>query len=82
MSLSSGPKKEPALTNMGMRHDLIYKLCGPLSRFPRWLSGKEFAGQPGEVGDCLILGQEDPLEEEVETHSSILAGKSHGQRSL
>ena len=28
------------------------------------------------------LGQEDPLEKEMETHSSILAGKSLGQRSL
>ena len=28
------------------------------------------------------LGWEDPLEEGVATHSSILAGKSHGQRSL
>ena len=28
------------------------------------------------------LGREDPLEEEMATHSSILAGKSHGQRSL
>ena len=28
------------------------------------------------------LGQEDPLEEEMATHSSILAGKSHGLRSL
>ena len=28
------------------------------------------------------LGQEDPLEKEISTHSSILAGKSHGQRSL
>ena len=28
------------------------------------------------------LGREDPLEKEVATHSSILAGKSHGQRSL
>ena len=28
------------------------------------------------------LGQEDPLEEETATHSSILAGKSHGQRNL
>ena len=28
------------------------------------------------------LGQEDPLEEKMETHSSILAGKSYGQRSL
>ena len=28
------------------------------------------------------LGWEDPLEKEKATHSSILAGKSHGQRSL
>ena len=28
------------------------------------------------------LGQEDLLEEEMATHSSTLAGKSHGQRSL
>ena len=28
------------------------------------------------------LGQEDPLEEEMATHSSGLVGKSHGQRNL
>ena len=28
------------------------------------------------------LGQEDSLEKEMVTQSSILAGKSHGQRSL
>jgi len=28
------------------------------------------------------LGQEDPLEEGMAIHSSILVGKSHGQRSL
>ena len=28
------------------------------------------------------LGQEDPLEKEMATHSSTLAGKSHGQRRL
>ena len=28
------------------------------------------------------LGQEDPLEKEMATHSSILPGKFHGQRSL
>ena len=28
------------------------------------------------------LGQEDRLEEEMATHSSILPGKSHGQRTL
>ena len=28
------------------------------------------------------LGQEDPLEEDMATHSSILPGESYGQRSL
>ena len=28
------------------------------------------------------LGQEDPLEKEMATYFSILAGKSHGQRNL
>ena len=28
------------------------------------------------------LGWEDPLEKEMATHSSILAGKSHGWRNL
>ena len=28
------------------------------------------------------LGWEDPLEKEMATHSSILAGESRGQRSL
>ena len=28
------------------------------------------------------LGQEDPLDKEIATHSSILPGESHGQRSL
>ena len=28
------------------------------------------------------LGQEDPLEEDMATHSVVLPGKSHGQRSM
>ena len=28
------------------------------------------------------LGQEDPLEKEMATHTSTLTGKSHGQTSL
>ena len=28
------------------------------------------------------LGREDPLEEGIAAHSSILPGESHGQRSL
>ena len=42
--------------------------------YPRWLSGKGSAYNAGDVGL-------DPWEE-VATHSSILAGGSHGQRSL
>ena len=45
---------------------------------PWWLSGKESACQETRVWS---LGQEDPLEKEMATHSSI-PGKSHGQRSL
>ena len=35
------------------------------SRLPRWLSGKE--------STCQSLSWEDPLEEEMVTHSTILA---------
>ena len=46
---------------------------------------KNLPANSGSARDvCSIPGLEDPLEEEVATHSSILAlpGKSHGQRSL
>ena len=33
------------------------------------------------VDTGLILGQEDPLEKEMATHSSILAWETHGRRS-
>ena len=49
-------------------------VCG----LPRWLSGKEstcIAGVTGDDSQVRYLGQEDPLEEEVATHS-------HGQGSL
>ena len=40
----------------------------------QWLRGKESAYSAGDAGDTgLILGQEDPLEEEMATHSSCLA---------
>ena len=38
---------------------------------PRWLRDKESACQAGEEVQCL--GQEDPLEKEMATHSSVLA---------
>ena len=41
---------------------------------PRWLSGKESAFQCRKREmQVASLGQEDPLEEETATHSSILA---------
>ena len=47
---------------------------------PWWLSAKE---SPANAGDGVgSLGQEDPLEKEMATCSSILAGESHGQGSL
>jgi len=36
-----------------------------------WLSGRESACNAGDVG--LILGQEDPLQKDMETHPSVLA---------
>ena len=53
------------------------------SAVPLWLSGKELAFSAGDTGDMgSIPGLEDPLEESMATHSSILPGESHGQRSL
>ena len=45
-----------------------------------WLSGKETACNARDPG--LTPGREDPLEKEMATQSSILHGKSCGQRSL
>ena len=43
---------------------------------PRWLSSKEFPCQHGRCRrQFLSLGQEDPLEKGMATHSSILAWK-------
>ena len=45
----------------------IYGLFG----LSRWFIDRESAGQAGDVGS--IPGSEDPVEEEMTTHSSILA---------
>ena len=53
------------------------KQAGLIPRLPKWLNDKESTWQ------CIqSLGWEDPLEEEMATHSVFLLGKSHGQRSL
>ena len=49
------------------------KLCSWLWA-PRWFSSKESTCNVGDTGTCVpSLGQEDPLEKETATHSSILA---------
>ena len=48
------------------------------------LEGKNLLANAGDVRDAGVrsLGQEDPLEGEVATHSRIAAWEIHGQRSL
>ena len=42
---------------------------------PWWLIGKEPPAKAGDTGDVVLpLGREDLLEEEMASHSSILAG--------
>ena len=48
--------------------------------FPDGSDGKESACKAGDPG--LIPEWEDPLEEGMANHSSILPGESHGQGSL
>ena len=58
---------------------LLYSLL----EIPQWLSGKESTCNAGDTEDVgLIPGSEDPLEKGMATHSSILPGEFHGQRSL
>ena len=49
-----------------------------MQRLPQWLSGKEATCNAGAAGGVdLVSGSEDPLEEDMATHSS-----TPGQRSL
>ena len=57
----------------------MYKTRGT----PWWLSSKDSAYNAGDAGGTgSIPGSERSLEEGIATHSSILAWKIHGQRSL
>ena len=49
-----------------------------------WLSAKENTSKAGNRQKTRVpsLGLEDPLEQEMATHSKFLFGKFHGQRSL
>ena len=48
--------------------------------FAQYIGSKESVCNAGDMGS--IPRWEDPLEEGMATHSSILTGESHGQRSL
>ena len=67
------------------REDLLYKsflIC--CSGLARYLSGKRVCLPVQEPQEMWVwpLGQEDPLEKETATNSSILAWRIHGQRTL
>ena len=66
---------------MGGNSSLAIHILPGLSR---WRSGKESACQcrRRKRCRCVFLGGEDPLEEGMATHFSIIAGKIPGQRSL
>ena len=49
-------------------------------RLPWWLGGKESACNAGDAGS--ILGQEDPLEKDIATHSSILPERGAWQATV
>ena len=50
--------------------------------FPGGSDGKESACQSVQETLIRFLGQEDPLEKEMPTHSVSMPGESHGQRNL
>ena len=79
MSVSS------VMTYMEKESKKTVDIC--VCRLPRWLQRQRICLPMQEMQKMEIrsLGQEDPLEEEMATHSNILGlgtGKSHGQRSL
>ena len=66
---------------------MLFVLCFHDQEIPRWPSGEESTckyRRRKRLGFC-VLGQEDPLEEKMATHCSILAWTEeagHGQRRL
>ena len=73
---------------------LLSKCVRIINTIPRLLKVNKNKGQPSLVAQLVKnppamhetwfwpLGQEDPLEKEMATHSCILAWRIHGQRSL
>ena len=62
----------------------VYSISLWNTGLPPGLRGKESASMsPGDIQETKFrsLGQEDSLEKEMVTHSSILADKYYGQRN-
>ena len=59
-----------------------YKRLFITGGFPGGATGRELPANAGGVGDMGWIRWEDHLVEGMATHSSILDGESHGQRSL
>ena len=57
---------------------LCTSTAGGMGLIPGWGTNLP----PMQETQVQCLGQEDPLEKGMATHSSILPGESHGQRSL
>ena len=64
----------------------MYRVTEAYKTFEGFTGGSVVENQPAmqEMQESCAPspGQEDPLEEEMATHSVFLPGKSHGQRSL
>ena len=60
-------------------HRRICKLLCYFLEIPWWLNGKE-STLPVQETQVRSLGQEDPLEKEMATHSSVLAWRIPGTR--
>ena len=63
-----------------VRHILVTEQQQPNRGFPSGSVVKNLPARAGEI--CLTLGRKHPLEKEMATRSSVLAWKSHEQRSL
>ena len=63
----------------------MFQVHSKLIQLYKWASlVAQLVKNPPTIEETLVqfLGQEDPLEEGIATHSSILAWRAHGQRSL
>ena len=66
----TGPQGSPQKTLLCVYVEILFWL-------PQWLSGKESACNAGDMETWVqFLGLEDPLEEEMATHSSNFAQKT------